>query len=782
MERSSIALAVPVAFILLYSCSAIAQAPRRTVVSEQASFQRPQGSQGSQAEPAFAPGRVLVRFRPGKTAAAQTAAHAAVGARVAREYRAVSSLQLLQLPAGVPVAQALQKYRRNPNVLYAEPDYVVHTVETVPNDPSFPQLWAMKNTGQAGGTPGADIKATLAWDLSTGSRNLVVAVIDTGVDYNHPDLSANIWSAPTAFLANGMNCPVGSHGFNAVANSCNPMDDNGHGTHVSGTIGAVGDNGAGVAGVNWQVSILACKFLDSRGSGYTSDAVTCLDTLATLKDQGINIVASNNSWGGYDFSQALYDAIAAQRDRGILFVTAAGNNGAELDGGNVLLNQLDDLVNVIAVAATDNRDALADFSNSGRHTVHLGAPGVEIYSTLPGATYGLLSGTSMATPQVTGSLGLLQAQNPGLDWKATRNLILAGGDPLSSLTNTISRRRLNIYGAMTCSPGPSRTLRERLHPVLTPATATVGKPTTFAGLSINCGAAAGPVKVTMDPGGQSIPLLDGGNAPDQVSGDGIFAASWIPPRPGLYTATFPNDDVVPLRVLQSYSFKPAPFSYINFSGTNLDVQEGSPPTTLHLPFPIRLGGLSFDTLYVGGSNGTIRLEPSAGFFPQSMPVAAAGTVVAPFWDWLSPKHGTSQNIFWTTLGSAPNRQVVIEWRNVPHFTWWTCPPTYAITFQVVFNESKDDVLFNYLDVVFGGCTNPASDFGGTATVGIQTSSDSANQFSYNEPSLSNNMTLLWQAPGPGFFMTHCGPAVWICDQKGCHWTAPPCTRRLPAIE
>jgi subtilisin family serine protease len=769
---------------VLSSSSAPAQGgPRRVRGPEPVGFQRPKG------ESAFASDHLLVRFRPGKTAVAQTLAHGAVGARVQRQYQTVPSLQLVQLPAGVSVARALQAYRRNPNVQYAEPDFIVRALETVPNDPAFPQLWAMKNTGQAvdggsAGTPEADIKATLAWDLSTGSRNVVVAVIDTGVDYNHSDLSANIWSASSAFLAGGINCPAGSHGFNALAKTCNPMDDNGHGTHVSGTIGAVGSNGVGVVGVNWQVSILACKFLDSSGRGYISDAVACLDMLAALKDQGVNIVATNNSWGGYNFSQALYDAIAAQRERGILYVAAAGNDGWDLDSGDILLNRLDDLVNVIAVAATDNRDALASFSDFGRHIVHLGAPGVDIYSTLPGDTYGFLQGTSMATPHVTGSVALLQAQNPGLDWRAIRNLILAGGDPLSSVTNTISQRRLNVFGAMTCSPGPSRTLQERLHPVLTPATATVGKPTTFAVLSINCGAPAGPVTITVEPGGQSVPLLDDGNLPDQVAGDGIFAGSWTPASPGYYTATFPNDDVLSLRVLQSYSFEAAPFSYVNFTGTNLNfndtgsIQYG----IINLPFPIRVGGMSVHTLYVHGPDGTIRLEPSGVFWPEAMPVAAAGTIVAPFWDWLGPIPGSSQNVFWTTLGSAPNRQVVIEWRNVPRFTWWIRPPSEAITFQVVFNESKDDVLFNYLDVVFGDPDYLEPDFGGLAAVGIQTSSDSATQFAYDQPSLTDNMTLLWRAAGPGFFTSYCGPAKWICGHKGCHWTAPPCTRPLPVVE
>ena len=299
-----------------------------------------------------------------------------------------------------------------------------------PNDPMFPQMWNLYNTGQIGGTPGADINAVQAWNTSTGSDNVFVATIDSGVDCTHRDLNSNVWTAAQSFTvttsSGTVTCAAGSRGFNSVAGSCDPMDDNGHGTHVAGTIGAIGNNGVGAVGVNWTVQIVPCKFLNKAGIGYDSDAITCLDFVGMLKSSGANIVATNNSWGALDYSQALTDAILANAKAGILFIAAAGN---EFSSNDLVPTYPANTVapNVVAVAATTRTDALADFSNTGLHTVHLAAPGQEILSTLPNNTYGVESGTSMATPHVTGGAALLAASNSTLDWRAIRNLLLSGG-------------------------------------------------------------------------------------------------------------------------------------------------------------------------------------------------------------------------------------------------------------------------------------------------------------------------------------------------------------------
>ena len=208
-------------------------------------------------------------------------------------------------------ARLLEILRSHPDVDYPEPNYVVEA-DALPNDLWLGELWGLRNIGQRVGklgTPGADISAPLAWELSTGSRANVVAVIDTGIDYTHPDLSDNVWTAPAAFDVTiggiPIHCPAGSHGFNAITNSCDPYDDNGHGSHVSGTIGAAGNNGIGVVGVNWTASIMASKFLDQNGVGTVADAIDALEfVLQASAASGANVRVLSNSWSVGGFSQA----------------------------------------------------------------------------------------------------------------------------------------------------------------------------------------------------------------------------------------------------------------------------------------------------------------------------------------------------------------------------------------------------------------------------------------------------------------------------------------------
>src|SRR5438876_9214572 len=329
---------------------------------------------------------------------------------------------------------------KDPNVLYAEPNYRVRPL-ALPNDPLSPQQWGLSNSGQEGGVAGADIHAQQAWDITTGSQDVVVGVIDSGIDYTHPDLAVNVWSSPSSLsqTINGVNvsCADGTHGFNALTASCDPMDDLGHGTHVAGIIGAAGNNALGVTGVNWNVKLLACKFIASDGSAWVGDAVTCLDYVKALKDHGVNIVATNNSYGGNFLSQALIDAIAALQQDGILFIAAAGNDFQDDDLVPIYPANLY-LPHVVSVGATNRSDGVPAFSNLGAHTVHLGAPGQDILSTLPGGAYGFETGTSMSAPFVTGVAALLAAADPTLDWRAIRNLLLAGGDTIPVLAYTVT--------------------------------------------------------------------------------------------------------------------------------------------------------------------------------------------------------------------------------------------------------------------------------------------------------------------------------------------------------
>jgi subtilisin family serine protease len=336
---------------------------------------------------------------------------------------------------------------RNPRVRYAEPNYLL-TIDAVPDDPLLGQLWGLINTGQTGGTPDADIDADLAWGLTTGSQDVVVGVIDTGVDYKHPDLAANIWTNPGEIPDNGIDDDGNGyvddvHGYNFIYRTADPMDDHGHGTHVSGTIGAIGDNGIGVAGVNWHVSIMPLKFLGSDGGGDAGTAAEAVDYSVMMGAQ-----LTSNSWGGGEFSQTLYDAIAAAGAHDRVFVAAAGNNGRNTDLAPIYPGAFD-LPNIISVAATDSHDLRASFSNYGVTTVDLGAPGVDILSTFPGNGYAVLSGTSMATPHVAGACALVLSLHPGLSAANLKSILLHSVDPLPSLAGvTVSGGRLNVFRAI----------------------------------------------------------------------------------------------------------------------------------------------------------------------------------------------------------------------------------------------------------------------------------------------------------------------------------------------
>jgi subtilisin family serine protease len=402
-------------------------------------------------------GEVLVKFRDAATA---TLAAQEMGREVeAEDDEEIGDRRTRRIRSRVyDTATLLALTARRADVEYAEPNYIVHAYQLLPADPGFGLLWGMSNTGQSvmnvAGALGADIGATQAWGTTTGSRQNVVAVIDTGIDYAHPDLAANVWSAPSAFTVNigGVNisCPAGSHGFDAITNSCDPMDDNGHGTHVSGTIGAA-SNSVGVVGVNWNASLMGMKFLNAAGSGTVADAVKAIEFAIQVKNifglSGGNVRVLSNSWGGGAFSQALSDAIAKAYANDMLFVAAAGNAWSNND---MTASYPSNYPNVVAVAATDNNDMLPFWSNYGANTVALGAPGVNIYSTWRGQ-YLYLSGTSMAAPHVSGVAALvLSAPVCGsLGVAGLRDVLLNNTVPLPSLAGkTITGGRLSAERAV----------------------------------------------------------------------------------------------------------------------------------------------------------------------------------------------------------------------------------------------------------------------------------------------------------------------------------------------
>jgi len=697
--------------------------------------------------------RILVKFKAGVS---EKAMHKALGIQrgksiqnqtKTRSFKSFSGLKLVTLPPGRDVNDAISQLSKNPNIEFAEPDFE-YQLESTPNDASFTNLWGMNNTGQTiwgqVGTADVDINAPEAWNVTTGSSSVVIAVLDSGVNHTHPDLIDNMWNNPDE-TSNGVDDDGNGYiddivGIDAYNSDSNPMDDNKHGSHVAGTISGVGNNSIGVSGVSQSTKIIGCKIGNAGGSIFVSAAVICMDYVLDLKtNKGVNIVATNNSWGGGSYSSAMYDAIEAHMNAGILFIAAAGNNGTNNDTTPHYPSNYY-LPNVISVAATDNKDALASFSEYGRRTVHIGAPGVGIYSTTLGTSYEYLQGTSMATPMVSGLIALLAAQDNTRTWKQLKNLAIAGGKDIASLdTTTVSGRRIRAWdtdgtGSMTCS---NQTVTSTVYPISSATTVVMGGSQGLAVLNINCGSPGGVVTVTgTGPTSVSdIYLLDDGSGFDKAANDGIYSINWSAPDvAGNYTLTFPDGQTVTVTV--DDSIKPyrkgtsTTYSYRDLSGlTNYALSDGAYYATA-TPFPIKFGGSSsnYTTLYFT-SKGLVSFHaPSTSGTNAELPSTAFNSLVAPFWDDLDATTGTFR------LGSS-STEYILEWK-VPHKN-----NIGIVQFQIVFTKDSSDVLFNYKDVTFGSNTYNA---GASATVGVQVASSSGTQYSYNTASLSDETALLWQ--------------------------------------
>lgn len=402
------------------------------------------------ARAAYVADQLIVKFRPGLDEAAQEGVKASLGLKTERKHWLTGS-ELLRVKRGDRLEDVLAKLRADPNVFYAEPDYIVWPSATV-NDPDFGYLWGLHNTGQvirgATGIPDIDVDAPEAWDLTRGFPEIVVAVIDTGVDTSHPDLAANVWANPGEIPGDGIDNDGngfiddvnGWDFYHGDATVFDAADGDEHGTHVSGTIAAVVDNGTGIAGVAPNVRILPVKFLGPLG-GTTSDAIEAIQYATAM---GADI--ASNSWGGGGYSQALKDAITAFSGP---FVAAAGNNGSNTDTSAHYPSSYD-CPNIISVAAVNNRGDRASFSNYGPTTVDLGAPGVDVYSLAPGAGYQYMSGTSMATPHVSGVAALMLSLKPSLLTGQLTELLYETVMPLPSLAGmTVTGGMANAYGAAT---------------------------------------------------------------------------------------------------------------------------------------------------------------------------------------------------------------------------------------------------------------------------------------------------------------------------------------------
>lgn len=414
--------------------------------------------------PTFVPNQVIIKLSRDISAADIKNLQTELGAKVAGTIPKLD-IQLWQIATTLSVEETVKRYSQDRRVQFIEPNYNDNKLTTplIPNDPSFPLLWGLNNTGQTGGTPNADIDAPEAWGALQGwgwfpnTGNAIVGVIDTGVDYTHPDLINNIWKNPGETgggkETNGIDDDGNGYiddfrGWDFFNNDNNPMDGHGHGTHVAGTIGAEGNNGIGVTGVNWKVKIMPIQIFSSSGAAASSFAIAQAIQYATANGADV----TNNSWGGGAFSMAIYNAILAGR----LFVAAAGNNTNNNDI-SPFYPATYNLNNIISVAATDHNDNLAWFSNYGATTVDLAAPGVNIYSTLPGTNYGYSSGTSMAAPHVAGAAALMVATRrdrglPDLTPVQLRQYVLNGVDVIPGLSGkNATSGRLNLHSGVNQS-------------------------------------------------------------------------------------------------------------------------------------------------------------------------------------------------------------------------------------------------------------------------------------------------------------------------------------------
>ena len=683
----------------------------------------------------FVKGELLIKFKSDISAQSIQRCVNENNLKVTSEYSQIN-VSLCRITDARDSLCVCKELNKNSLVEYAEPNFIVHA-NALPDDPRFVNgdLWGMHNTGQSGGTFDADIDAPEAWDIQTGSRFVIVGVIDSGTDWGHEDLSTNIWSNPGEIPGDGIDNDGNGfvddiRGWDFANSDNDPMDDAGHGTHVAGTIGAKGNNGIGVVGVNWNVTIMPLKFLDSSGSGTSAGAIN-----AILYAGANGAHLTSNSWGGRGFSQALKDAIELYP---ILFVAAAGNSSLDNDTSPHYPSSYDS-VNVLSVASTDRNDLLSGFSNYGLTSVDLGAPGSSILSSVLADSYSSFSGTSMAAPHVAGVAALLLAQDPALGFQELKAKIALSTDPIPALDQkTLTGGRLNAHKALT---GP--------FPPIASFTADT-----------RCGALPFSVNFTshslaVGPGTTySWDFGDGGSSTEETpthtyTVNGPFTVSLtVQDTNGSDTATEPDYITTggsTYNVLDSNDQGGPTFGWVEISGPGTPLNLGDDDSgNVPLPFTFNYFGTDHSQVFVN-SNGNLTFVGSfSGYSNRCFPTSERHDIIAGLWDDLYPPSGG--DIYFETRGTAPNRMFIVEWSNVPHID-----TVGEATFEIILKEGSNDILFQYLDVDFGDISY---DNGASATVGIQNTSDSCGSVSYscNDAVISDQFAILFSTLSP---ITNC---------------------------
>jgi len=698
----------------------------------------------------FHPSRVLVKFKDNSKALSSLSVDKQYVLKRQASFRYVG-VGVYHLPdKTLSIHQVIRELKKNPLVEYAELDYR-YQIAAQPDDVLFLAQWGLHNTAQSGGLDDADIDAPEAWGLAIDTSNIVVAIVDTGIDYTHPELQDNMWENPGEIAGNGIDDDGNGyiddiHGIDTVNDDSDPMDDHNHGTHVAGIVGAVGNNTIGISGVSGNVQLMALKFLNEFGGGFASDAIELLNYITSMRMSGVNVLVANHSWGGGGFSQAMLDAFNLSAALGVSHTIAIGNSSLNNDTSPTYPASYE-VPGLVNVAATTPADGLSSFSNFGASTVDIAAPGSEILSTVMGGDYASYSGTSMAAPFVAGSLVQVLAQDPALTPSQARSRLMGTADSLPLVDPHVLSGRLNLHYALTCVPGnPQFNVNLQSGFVL-----EVGMLQTVSAYLSDCGvvnADAMDVSISNSFGlSETVVLLDDGQGTDAVAGDGFFSAQWFPTAVTSYSLDFSYlylngsgnqqvlGNVVPLQAYLFNDSEPFQWQDIGATGSSFNMSCDECSDSISLPFPISFYGQGYSNLNVS-SNGVMSFD-GVVFSWSNNPIPSAAvpnTIIAPFWsDFDLSANG---KVVWQAVGVAPHRQFIVQFDNVPFF--FASDNQNGFSFQVIFNESSSDVLFQYLDVQ--GASD-WGDFGQRATIGLQRDGSYGQQYSFNQAVLQDQMAI-----------------------------------------
>jgi subtilisin family serine protease len=733
-----------------------------------------------------APGVVLVGYQRGTPASEKAAARTSVGARNASPLSPISTdTERLTLPPGLSVERAIATLSRRTSVRFAEPDGIVEAFD-ISDDPYYlndtpsQNLWGMHGDAIATGDAPSGTGADEAWAAgAVGSRDVYVGIVDSGVQSTHPDLDANVWTNPfdpqNGVDDDGNGYVDDAHGWDVTDDNATVFDGaaiDTHGTHIAGTIGAEGGNAIGVAGVNWRVTMIPTRFL-ATGTGLVSNAVEAIDYLTDLRlRHGLRIVAINASWGS-PASQALDDAIARAGDAGILVVAAAGNSSGDNDvsptypANTACVTRADDGQPrghdcVLAVAATERSGAMASFSDYGPTTVDLGAPGVDVHSTLPTDTYGPRSGTSMAAPHVVGAVALCASIGPSLDAAQLRDAITSSVSSTESLADsTVTGGRLDAGALVDACTTPGAAVtggatglgvadvdRSGLRLDWTDGAANEQGWEVQSSVAADC--AAGPWGPSDMVGTGATRMFVQGLTPDtsycfRVRARNTFGGG----TDGPWEVVGPVRTLAPLT---PYACAPAAYAWIDATtGTRRTLADDA-SVQVGLGFTFRFHGSPFTAVQVS-SNGLLGFGSTSPHRYVNTPIPDTidpDAFAAAFWDDLDPSAGGA---VWTrTTGSSPNRRFVASWNAVPAFN----TPGSTLSFQIVLDEGSGRITYSYKDVSTGVV---ATDRGASATVGVEAPvGDAGTQVSHDTPSLADGTAIACTLPAPTVTTTSPLPA------------------------